>query len=100
MVKPVSREILRQLRNDIPIEQLIAHVLEITHKHTEGYFRFLCQLCYEFNTAIKKETNLARCFRCRRNFNTIDMVMTYYGLDFRETVQFLTPALKRFNRVK
>jgi len=28
------------------------------------------------------------------------MVMTYYGLDFRETVQFLTPALKRFNRVK
>jgi DNA primase len=100
MTKSVSSDVLRQLRNDIPIEQLIANVLYIPHKHTEGYFRFLCPMCYEFNTAIKKETNLARCFRCRRNFNPIDMVMTYSGSDFLETVRFLIPVLKRFNRVK
>lgn len=100
MAKLVSGRILRQLRNDIPIEELIAEVLHIEHKHTEGYFRFLCPLCYEFNTAIKKETNLARCFRCRRNFNPIDMVMTYSGSDFLETVRFLIPVFKRFNRVK
>jgi len=97
MDKTVSKEILRQLRNDIPIEQLIAHVLEIPHKHSEGYFRFLCPVCYEFNTATKKETNLARCFRCRRNFNPIDMVMTYAGLDFLETVRFLIPVLTQLN---
>ena len=100
MAKTVTRETLRQLRNDIPIEQLIANVLDIPHKYTEGYFRFLCPLCYEFNTAIKKETNLARCFRCRRNFNPIDMVMTYSDSDFLETVRFLIPVLKRFNRLK
>jgi|SRR3990170_8479290 len=100
MDKTVSKEILRQLRNDIPIEQLIAHVLEIPHKHSEGYFRFLCPVCYEFNTATKKETNLARCFRCRRNFNPIDMTMTYTCSNFLETVHFLIPVLKRFNRVK
>ena len=93
MAKLFSSDVLRQLRNDIPIEQLIAHVLDIPYKYTEGYFRFLCPLCYEFNTAIKKETNLARCFRCRRNFNPIDMVMTYSGLDFLETVRFLIPVL-------
>jgi hypothetical protein len=100
MAKTVTKEMLRQLRNDIPIEELIARVLDIPHKYTEGYFRFLCPLCNEFNTATKKETNLARCFRCRRNFNPIDMVMTYHGSDFLETVRFLIPVLKRFSRVK
>jgi hypothetical protein len=100
MTKLVSSDVLIQLRNDIPIEQLIAHILDIPHKYSEGYFRFLCPVCYEFNTATKKETNLATCFRCRRNFNPIDMVMTYTGSDFLETVHFLIPVLKRFNRVK
>ena len=95
MNQGISKEFLRQLRNDIPIDQLITHVLDIEHKNSEGYLRFLCPLCYEFNTATNKETNLARCFRCKRNFNPIDIVMAYCGLGFLETVQFLIPVLKR-----
>jgi len=41
MAKTVSSDVLRQLRNNIPIEELIAEVLYIPHKYTEGYFRFL-----------------------------------------------------------
>ncbi len=100
MDKKIYREVLRQLRNDIPIDQLIAHVLDIPHKHSEGYFRFLCPLCNEFNTATKKETNLARCFRCKTNFNPIDMVMVYCGLNFLDTLEFLKPILTRFHRTQ
>ena len=95
MNQGISKELLRQLRNDIPIEGLICRFLDIERKYSEGYLRFLCPICYEFNTATKKETNLARCFRCRKNFNPIDMVMAHCGLEFLETVQFLTPILQR-----
>ena len=96
----ITDSLLRQLRNDIPIEMVIAHVLKIPYKHSEGYFRFLCPYCNEFNTATKKKTNLARCFRCKTNFNPIDMVMVYYGLNFLDTVEFLKPILTRFHRTK
>ena len=99
MAKRLSGEILRKLRNNIPIEILIARFLKIPSKHSEGYFRFLCPICNEFNTAVKKETNLARCFRCNKNFNPIDMVMTCYGLNFLDTVKFLKSILVRFSRV-
>lgn len=97
MNKRISKEVLRQLRNDIPIDWLITSGIKIEHKHSEGHLRFLCPLCYEFNTATKKEANLARCFRCGKNFNPIDMVMTCSGLDFLETVRILIPVLEHFN---
>lgn len=100
MTKCISNELLRNLRNDIPIEGLITHILKIPSKHSEGYFRFLCPICNEFNTATKKETNLARCFRCNKNFNPIDMVITCSGLNFLDTVKFLLPILADYNRVK
>lgn len=89
MANRLSREILRKLRNEIPLEDLIANILKIPYKYSEGYFRFLCPICDEFHTATKRETNLARCFRCRRNFNPIDIVMSYSGLTFLEAVKFL-----------
>ncbi len=93
MARHIGDGLLRQLRNDIPIEMLISHELKIPYKHSERYFRFLCPRCNEFNTATKKETNLARCFRCKINFNPIDMVMDYCGLNFLDTVKFLKPIL-------
>jgi hypothetical protein len=80
---------LYTLRNDIPIDALIEKALSIPYRIAEGYFRFLCPLCKEFNTAVNPETNLARCFRCEKNFNTIDLVMTIRKLDFVESVRFL-----------
>lgn len=77
------------LRNDIPIDELIEKALCIPSRIADGCFRFLCPLCKEFNTAVNPETNLARCFRCEQNFNTIDLVMTIRKLDFVESVRFL-----------
>jgi hypothetical protein len=90
MRRRFSADYLRMLRNDIPIHRLIADVLEIPCKVREGYFRFLCPLCSDFNSATNPKTNLARCFRCQRNFNPIDIVMLDKRLNFVEAVEFLS----------
>ena len=90
MNRRFSADHLRTIRNDIPIHRLIADVLEIPCKVREGYFRFLCPLCSDFNSATNPKTNLARCFGCRRNFNSIDIVMLDKRLNFVEAVEFLS----------
>lgn len=80
---------LYMLRNDIPIDALIEKALYIPSRVADGYFRFLCPSCKEFNTAVNPETNLARCFRCEQNFNTIELVMAIRKLNFVESVRFL-----------
>lgn len=82
------------MRNDIPIEILIADVLEMPNKISEGYFRFLCPDCSEFNTAINPKTNLARCFRCERNFNPIDMVIVVKSYSFTQAVDWLSNTFR------
>lgn len=89
MFKKYSKEKLRRLRNDIPISVLIADFLKLPSKVSEGYFRFLCPICSEFVTATNPKTNLARCFRCEKNFNPIDMTMTVKRLNFKEAVEYL-----------
>lgn len=87
-----SRELF-ELRNNIPIDVLIRDHLKIPSKVSDGFFRFLCPLCNEFQTAVNPATNLARCFRCEKNFNTIDLVMQVRKYGFRDSVRFL----KRLN---
>ncbi len=82
-------EILRSLRNDIAITDLIRLHLDLVWKEREGYLRFLCPLCNEFHTATNPKTNLARCFRCGVNFNTIDLVMEVESCGFVDAVNFL-----------
>ena len=84
---------LFRLRNSIPIDRLIGDNLKIASKISEGWFRFLCPICGEFDTATNPRTNLARCFRCERNLNTIDLVMTVEGPDFIDTVEYLRTLL-------
>lgn len=83
-----SRE-LYELRNNIPVETLIKDHLQVPSKIRDGMFRFLCPLCNEFQTAVNPVTNLARCFRCEQNFNTIDLVMEIKGYGFKNSVLFL-----------
>jgi len=90
MKKRFSGDMLRKLRNDIPINALIADLLDLPNKMSEGCFRFLCPVCREFVTATNPKTNLARCFRCERNFNPIDMVMVVKQMNFREAVEYLS----------
>jgi hypothetical protein len=83
-----SRELF-ELRNNIPVDTLIRDHLQVPSKIRDGLFRFLCPLCNEFQTAVNPATNLARCFRCEKNFNTIDLVMEIKGYSFRDSVLFL-----------
>ena len=88
-----SRNLLFRLRNDIPVHFLITRVLDIPSKISEGYLRFLCPLCSEFNSAINPQANLARCFRCCKNFNPIDLVIAVRDCSFVDAVRFLEPLL-------
>lgn len=89
MRQQFSKEELHSLRNKIPIRYLIDEYLGITCKEVEGVSRFLCPKCGEFQTAINPKTNLSRCFRCQKNFNTIEIVMEDKKLAFVESVKLL-----------
>ena len=93
MNRHFSSQELFMLRNHIPINTLIEKHLNLPSKFSEGFFRFLCPLCNEFQTATNPKTNLARCFCCERNFNTIDMVIICKGLRFVECVKYLQSIL-------
>ena len=94
MGKYFSSQELYRLRNSIPIDVLIENELAIPSKISEGFFRFLCPLCNEFQTAVNPKTNMGRCFRCEKNFNTIDVVMTWQNTGFVESVKYLQQILK------
>lgn len=93
MGKRFSSKELYELRNSIPVHVLIETELGIPTKISEGVFRFLCPLCNEFQTAVNPRTNLSRCFRCEKNFNTIDMVMTCRSIGFIDSVKYLQTIL-------
>ncbi len=92
--KRYDDEFLRRLRNEIPIDWLIRH-LGWPNKRREGQFVFLCPRCSETVSAIKRDTNLGRCFRCETNFNPIDFTIHAREYDFVQAVEFLTPLLPR-----
>jgi len=94
-MKKFSSQELFELRNAIPVDMLIKDELQIPSKISEGVFRFLCPFCNEFQTAINPATNLARCFRCEKNLNTIDLVMKVNQYGFKESVLFLKKLLKK-----
>ena len=100
MAKRYSKEFLRMLRNEIPIATLIADLLKMENKVSEGYFRFLCPICSRFNTATSQKTNLARCFRCEINFNPIDMVMEVKRVGFIDAVEYLNEILCYSSKLK
>jgi len=98
-MKRFTRSELFELRNHISISVLIEDLLKIPCKMSEGQLRFLCPICGEFQTATNPKTNLARCFFCGKNFNTIDMVMTCENTSFVETVNALKAYRKQLKPV-
>jgi len=99
-MKRFTRSELFELRNQIPISVLIEDLLKIPCKISEGQFRFLCPICGEFQTATNLKTNLARCFLCGKNFNTIDLVMTCENTSFVETVNALKVYRKHLRPIQ
>lgn len=97
MTARLSSKRLRRLRNEIEVSELITRHLDLPSKVREGYLRFLCPLCSEFNTAVNPRTNLGRCFRCQKNFNPIDLVIAVLGCPFLDAVRYLETRLRRQN---
>ena len=93
MTTRIADGLLRRLRNDIPIDWLIEHRLQLPCKRHEGIFRFLCPLCGEFHTATSQQSNLARCFRCEKSLNPIDLVVAAEKCSFLDAVALLEPLL-------
>jgi DNA primase len=89
-------ELLRRLRNDLPMSATIAALGRAgpPAKMSEGYFRFLCPHCGEMRATVNPRNNLAHCFCCKKNLNNIDLLLTQ-GYDFREAVSLLQGWLKR-----
>jgi len=90
-----SSQLLRSLRNNVPIHDLIYNTLRLESRFSDGIYRFLCPCCASFQTAINPKTNLARCFFCQMNFNPIDLTMIVKHYSFVESVNFLSPFLPK-----
>jgi hypothetical protein len=99
MKRRYSADELYELRNAIPIDTVIKELLAIPVKTSEGFLRFLCPKCHEFQTATKFSTNLARCFLCEENFNPIELVMLVKGCGFIESVTYLKGVLDQKRRL-
>jgi DNA primase len=93
MAKRYSAELLRRLRNEIPIDWLIGY-LRWPHKRRDGQFVFVCPVCSESGSDVNPKTNLGRCFHCERNFNPIEFTMAAETVEFVEAVEFLKPLLR------
>ena len=89
MPEHYSASFLRMLRNQIPIDEVIADLLNLEVRNEPNRLRFKCPLCDNFHTATNPKTNLARCFDCQKNFNPIDLVMTAGKCDFLGAVERL-----------
>ena len=85
----LSSQQLHSLRNDLNIDRLVIELLHIPTQEINALRRFQCPLCGRFHTATHPNTNLARCFDCRKNFNTIELVMAVRQIRFREAVAYL-----------
>lgn len=89
-MKRYSKSELYDFRNKIAINQVIEELLGLPWKQIDGVYRFLCPSCSEFTAAVNPKTNLSRCFRCKQNFNTIELIMVDRKLSFVNAVKELS----------
>lgn len=92
MPRYFTEELLRRLRNDIPLASVMKQ-LDWPHKQRDNQMAFLCPRCHEYRSAINPRTNLGRCFRCETNFNPIDLTMAVRECDFVDAAHYLIPLL-------
>ncbi len=93
----IAPDVLRRLRNDLPMPVTIAALGREgpPGKISEGYFRFVCPRCGEMRATVNPRNNLAHCFCCQKNWNNIDLLLTL-DYDFRAAVTLLERWLKQY----
>jgi hypothetical protein len=93
----ISAELLRRLRNDLPMPVTIAALGREgpPSKMSEGYFRFVCPHCGEQRATVNPRNNLAHCFCCKKNLNNIDLLVLL-EYDFVSAVGLLERWLNEY----
>lgn len=93
----ISAELLRRLRNDLPMPVTIAALGREgpPSKMSEGYFRFVCPRCGEMRATVNPRNNLAHCFSCQHNLNNIDLLLTL-DYDFLSAIALLQRWLTQY----
>jgi hypothetical protein len=93
----VDAELLRRIRNDLPMAITIAALGRDgpPSKLRDGRFVFLCPRCRELLAAVNPRNNLAHCFACHTNLNNIDL-LRQLGHDFPSAVALLERWLNQY----
>jgi hypothetical protein len=97
----IGAELLRRLRNDLPMRVTIAALGRAgpPSKVRDGRFVFLCPRCGEMLAAVNPRNNLARCFGCRTNVNNIDLLRAL-GYAFPAAVALLERWLQQYETTR
>jgi len=97
----ITAELLRRLRNDLPMPVTIAALGSDgpPSKRSEGHYRFQCPHCGDLRATVNPRNNLAHCFSCGKNLNNIDLLMNL-GYDFRTAIAVLERLLERYQAMQ
>jgi DNA primase len=93
----IPPDLLRRLRNDLPMSVTIAALGRDgpPSKMRDGRFCFLCPRCGDMLVYVNPRNNLAHCFGCGKNFNNIDLLLSL-DYDFPSAVARLERWLKQY----
>ena len=91
----VPAELLRRIRNDLPMAVANLGRDGPPSKLRDGRFVFLCPRCREMLAHVNPKNNLAHCFACGANLNTIDLLRAC-GHDFLAAVALLERWLEQY----
>jgi DNA primase len=95
----ITKELLRAIRNELPMKWTIARLGPYgpMAKQSDGYFRFQCPRCSELRATVNPRNNLAHCFSCGENCNNIDLLLIQ-GHEFLSAVDILRNWLEQYRR--
>lgn len=83
-----SADHLRGLRRAVSLAFLLERLgVEVLWRGGRRVFR--CPLCRAPRAALHPRLNLARCFRCGRSFNAIDLAIAHRRCSFPDAVRYL-----------
>ena len=88
---------LRHIRNQIDLKSLACY-LGIRMKVKDNQCWLVCPKCNRLKASFQKNQNLARCWKCNTRYNSIELVMAYFNINFREAVMFLMDQERQFPR--
>jgi len=82
----VSADLLRRLRNDLPMSVTISALGREgpPSKMRDGRFCFLCPHCDEMLAYVNPRNNLAHCFACQKNYMCFPSLWSHFGEDIAE----------------